>query len=78
MAKKYKTRVSADKLDAKIEQQKEALEKAKARYEAEKDALAELIKMRNELRKEELMNAVINSDKSYEEILAFVRWEVVE
>ncbi len=78
MAKKYKTRVSADKLDAKIEQQKEALEKAKARYEAEKDALAELIKMRNELRKEELMNAVINSDKSYEEILVFVRGEVVE
>ena len=78
MAKKYTTRVSADKLDAKIEQQKEALEKAKARYEAEKDALAELIKMRNELRKEELMNAVINSDKSYEEILAFVRGEVVE
>ena len=78
MAKKYKTRVSADKLDAKIEQQKEALEKAKARYEAEKGALAELIKMRNELRKEELMNAVINSDKSYEEILAFVRGEVVE
>ncbi len=78
MAKKYKTRVSADKLDAKIEQQKEALEKAKARYEAEKDVLAELVKMRNELRKEELMDAVINSDKSYEEILAFVRGEVVE
>lgn len=54
------------------------MEKAKARYEAEKDAFAELIKMRNELRKEELMNAVINSDKSYEEILAFARGEVVE
>ena len=54
------------------------MEEAKARYEAEKDALAELIKMRNELRKEELMNAVINSDKSYEEILAFARGEVVE
>ena len=78
MARKYKSRVSTDKLDAKIEQQKEALEKAKARYEAEKDALAELVKMRNELRKEELMNEVINSDKSYEEILAFVRGEVVE
>lgn len=78
MARKYKSRVSTDKLDAKIEQQKEALEKAKARYEAEKDTLAELVKMRNELRKEELMNAVINSDKSYEEILAFVRGEVVE
>ena len=78
MARKYKSRVSTDKLDAKIEQQKEVLEKAKARYEAEKEALAELVKMRNELRKEELMNAVINSDKSYEEILAFVRGEVVE
>ena len=63
MERKYKSRVSTDKLDAKIEQQKEALEKAKARYEAEKEALAELVKMRNELRKEELMNAVINSMK---------------
>ena len=44
MARKYKSRVSADKLDVKIEQQKEVLEKAKARYEAEKDALAELVK----------------------------------
>ena len=78
MERKYKSRVSTDKLDAKIEQQKEALEKAKARYEAEKEALAELVKMRNELRKEELMNAVINSDKSYEEILAFVRGEVAD
>lgn len=78
MERKYKSRVSTDKLDAKIEQQKEALEKAKARYEAEKEALAELVKMRNELRKEELMNAVINSDKSYEEILAFERGEVAE
>lgn len=51
------------------------LEKAKARYEAEKDALAELVKMRNELRKEELMDAVINSSRSYEEILAFVKGE---
>lgn len=31
--------------------------------------------MRNELRKEELMNAVINSSRSYEEILAFVKGE---
>ena len=78
MERKYKSRVSTDKLDAKIEQQKEALEKAKARYEAEKEALAELVKMRNELRTDDLMNAVLNSDKSYEEILAFVRGEVAE
>ena len=34
--------------------------------------------MRNELRKEELMDAVINSDKSYEEILAFVKGKEME
>ena len=78
MARKYKSRVTSDKLDIKIELQKEALEKAKAKYEAEKETLAELIKMRNEFRKEELMDAVINSDKSYEEILAFVKGKEVE
>ena len=76
MARKYK--ISGEKLDAKIEQQKEALEKAKAKYETEKEILAELIKKRNEIRKEELMSAVISSERSYEEILAFVRGEVVE
>ena len=58
-------KVNTDTLDAKIEQQKAALEKAKARYEAEKETLAELIKLRNEMRKEELMEAVIKSDRSY-------------
>ena len=37
MARKYK--ISSEKLDAKIEQQKEALEKAKAKYETEKEIL---------------------------------------
>ena len=73
MARKYRTRMSTDKLDRRKDLQKEALEKAKAKYEAEKEVLAELIKLRNELRKEELMNAVLSSDKSYEEILAFVK-----
>ena len=65
-------------LHSKIELQKETLEKAKAKYEAERDALAELVKMRNELRKEELMKAVINSERSYEEILAFVQGKEVD
>ena len=66
-------KVNTDTLDAKIEQQKAALEKAKAKYEAEKEALAELIKLRNEMRKEELMDAVIKSDHSYAEIMAFIK-----
>ena len=66
-------KVNTDTLDAKIEQQKAALEKAKAKYEAEKETLAKLIKLRNEMRKEELMEAVIKSDRSYAEIMAFIK-----
>lgn len=66
-------KVSTESLDMKIEQQKEVLEKVKAKYEAEKESLAELVKFRNEMRKEELMEAVIKSDHSYEEILAFIK-----
>jgi hypothetical protein len=66
-------KVNTDTLDAKIEQQKAALEKAKAKYEAEKETLADLIKLRNEMRKEELMDAVIKSDHSYAEIMAFIK-----
>ena len=48
-------KISTESLNMKIEQQKEALERAKTQYEAEKEELAELIKLRNEMRKEELM-----------------------
>ena len=68
-------KVNTDTLDAKIEQQKTILEKAKTKYEAEKETLAELIKLRNEMRKEELMEAVIKSDHSYAEIMAFIKGE---
>ena len=68
-----KRKVSTEAMDAKIEQQKSALEKAKAKYEAEKDGLAHLIKLRNEMRKEELMDAVLKSDHSYAEIMAFIK-----
>ena len=47
-------KANTDTLDAKIGQQKTVLEKAKARYETEKETLTELIKLRNEMRKEGL------------------------
>ena len=64
---------NTETLDTKIEQQKAVLEMAKAKYEAEKETLADLIKLRNEMRKEELMKAVIKSDHSYAEIMAFIK-----
>lgn len=73
-----KRRVSTETIDDKIEQQKAVLEKAKAKYEAEKEELARLIKLRNEMRKDELMDAVIKSDHSYSEIMAFIKGEVSE
>lgn len=66
-------KVSTESLDMKIEQQKEVLEKAKVKYEAKKEELTRLIKLRNEMRKEELMEAVIKSNRTYEEILAFIK-----
>ena len=71
-------KVSTISLDEKIEKQKDALEKAKNRYEAEKEALGEVVKLRNELRKDELMSAVIKSERSYEEIMAFVQGRTTE
>ena len=68
-------KVNTETLDTKIEQQKAVLEKAKAKYEAEKETLADLIKLRNEMRKEELMEAVIKSERSYAEIMAFIKGE---
>jgi hypothetical protein len=66
-------KVNTDTMDAKIEQQKAVLEKAKAKYEAEKEVLADLIKLRNEMRKDELMEAVLKSEHSYTEIMAFIK-----
>ena len=66
-------KASTSSLDVKIEQQKAIMEKARLRYETEKESLAELIKLRNEMRKDELMAAVIKSEHSYEEIMAFIK-----
>ena len=38
-----------------------------------KNLVAELLKLRNEMRKEEIMDAIIKSEHSYEEILAFIK-----
>ena len=71
-------KISIESLDEKIEQQKALLEKAKEKYEAEKNILAELVRLRNEMRKEEIMDAIIKSEHSYAEIMAFIKGEDVE
>ena len=68
-----KRKMTTQVLDRKIEEQKAVLEKAKLKYEAEKETLAGLIKLRNEMQKEELMEAVLKSEHSYAEIMAFIK-----
>ena len=70
-----KRKMTTQVLDRKIEEQKAVLEKAKLKYEAEKETLAGLIKLRNDMQKEELMEAVLKSEHTYAEIMAFIKGE---
>ena len=70
MAKGRKTTIES--IEAKIEKKKLQLERSKARYEADKEALADLIKIRNEIRKGEIFDAIEISGRTYEEIMAFI------
>lgn len=60
-------------IDEKIETQKEQVSKAKDRYEAELDKLEKLMKKRDELRSRELMEAFVNSERSFEEVMRFLK-----
>lgn len=60
-------------MEDKIDQQKQVVDKAKERYDSAVADLEKLMVKRDELRKKELWNAVASSDKSYEEILAFLK-----
>ena len=59
-------------IDVKIERQKDIVSKAKDKYEAELSVLEELMQKRRDMRSKELMKAIENSDRSYEEIMEFL------
>ncbi len=59
-------------IDEKIRKQKEVVATAKDKYEAELNELNFLIKKKQDLQGKELVNAFVNSDKSLDEILAFM------
>lgn len=59
-------------IDDKIEQQKLVVSKAKDRSEAELEEPNQLMKKRNELRSKELLQAIEQSKRSFEEIMDFL------
>jgi len=64
---------SLETLERKIEKQKETLARSRKKYETDKEALALLLKEREVLRKEEVIEAITKSSRSYEEIMAFIK-----
>ena len=59
-------------IDEKIERQKEIVFQLKDKYDAAVKELDTLQQKRNELKNKELLKAIESSNKSYDEILAFL------
>ncbi len=59
-------------IDEKIKKQKEMVAAAKDKYDDAVNELNILVKKKQELQGKELLNAFANSDKSLDEILAFM------
>ncbi len=58
-----------------IRVQEDAVAKAKAKYDAEVAKLKDLLAKRDEMKKKELLEAVEKSNKTYEEIMEFLKAE---
>ena len=63
---------SMEALDRKIEKAQEQVSKTKKQYDAAVAALSDLLDKRDALRRDELVKAILKSEKTYEEILAFL------
>ena len=59
-------------LDTKIEKAQEQVSKTKKAYDAAIANLSDLLDKRDALRREELVKAIMKSDRTYEEVLAFL------
>ncbi len=59
-------------IEEQIAKQEEAVEKAKEKYDSEVEKLKDLHIKRDEAKKKELIKAIGNSKKSYDEIMVFI------
>ena len=60
-------------LDERIEEQEHVVSKAREHYDAEVNKLEQMMNKRDELQKKELMKAVEDSSRSFEEIMQFLQ-----
>ena len=59
-------------LEQKITKAQEQVSKTKKAYDAAIAELSDLLDKRDALRRDELVKAIMHSDKTYEEVLAFL------
>lgn len=77
MARRKKT-LSMDMINQQIEEAQEAVVKTKKKYDEVRDQLKALLDKRKELQTIEIMDAVLKSQHSYEEIIRFINSDKTE
>lgn len=65
-------KISITSIEAKIDKQREVLQRSKAKYEEDKAELYRLEKIREDLQTKELIEAISKSKRSYKDILAYI------
>jgi energy-converting hydrogenase A subunit M len=65
--------VGMDALEQKIEKAQSDVVKAKAKYDMALATLKDLMDKRDALKRDELITAIMKSDKSYDQILQFIQ-----
>ena len=69
---------SMEALDAKIEKAQAQVSKTKKQYDAAVVALSDLLDKRDALRRDELVKAIMKSNRTYDEVLEFLGAGAVE
>ena len=64
--------ISMESLDKKIEKTQELVSRKKKEYDAAISALSDLLDKREAIQRDELVKAILKSDRTYEEVLAFL------
>ena len=75
---KKKVGVEIDAINRQIEEAQEAVIKTKKKYDEATDRLKALLNRRKELQTVELMEAVMRSSRSYEDILRYINADASE
>ena len=64
--------ISMESLEKKIEKAQELVSRKKNEYDAAVSTLSDLLDKRDALQRDELVKAILKSDRTYEEVLAFL------